>query len=830
MKSIISFIVRLRFLFVLIPIFLISGSLKAQGSRQSGERPPIGTISGKVFDETSRQALEFSTVALLSWRDSSIVSGGMTNAKGAFKLEAIPAGRYRIRVNFIGYFPYTIDSVFINPQNPELYYQSIMLKPAVASIQGVEITESKGLFQNSIDRKVFNVEKSISTSGGTALDVLEKVPSVDVDMDGKVSLRGSENVRILIDGKPTFIGGSALEQIPASAIESVEIITNPSAKYDPDGMTGIINIITKHNILEGFNGNLNLNYSTLKRNNAGLNLNFRYGIANYYVNYNYRKDLSRFTRYNLRENFNNPASSWFIQDGTSIRDSESHTIKSGIDLTMPRNQSLGFSILWSTRTRDSDEIIDFERRDYTYTLKQYYTRGSVSASPENNIDLAVNYRKKFSGKDHFLTSDISFSKSNGSESNDIDQLFYNTDLTPASVPALKERTNSDNFNMNLNIQLDYTKAFSEKFKIESGLKAGFRSMGDNFLAEQFIGVNQLWMEDTNRTNNFVYSDEILAAYGIISGKINKLGWQTGLRAEQAYTHPELKTSGEKFDNPYFSFFPSAYLSYDLNSSNLFMLNYSRRINRPSTWSLNPFANYTDPLNIRKGNPFLNPEYVNAFELSHAFYRKSISLTSTAYYRVTNDVITRFRQTLNDSMLVITEANLNKSESYGYEFISMVQIAKWWNINYSFNLFESRIDGSNIDAKVVNQGFSWNNKLSANFVLPYQTELQLSGMYFAPQVVAQGTMKSRYWADFGLRKVFLNKKASIGLRISDVFNTRAFEMAFREQTYRQDFKRKRDETTVFVNFTYRFGSAPKQQEQQKGRRPNQNENQDMDLNF
>lgn len=818
-----------RFLALILASFF-SVNLYSQPGRGGAERTANGIITGKVIDVTTRQPMEFTTVALLNWRDSSIVTGSITNSKGHFRLENLPVGRYRLSVNFIGYYTETIDSVWINARQPQIDLAAIALRPAVERLAEVEVVSETGMFQNAIDRKVFNVEKSISTAGGTALDVLEKVPSINVDMDGKVSLRGSENVRILIDGKPSGLGNTMLEQLPASSIENVEIITNPSAKFDPDGMSGIINIVTKHNKLQGFNGNVNLSYSRIDRYNASLNLNYRKGIANYYVNYSYRKDMRPFVRSNVRENFYNPVATWFLQDGQSVRLSDSHTLKTGIDLSLSKNNSLGFSVLFSSSYRNDDELIEFQRRDINYTLNQLYTRSTVSESGNSNVDITLNYMKRFSQKDRMLSADVSFSGSAGDDDQLYEQVFLNPDYSTAGLPSLQEWTTSASKNRYITMQADYSHPLTEKIKLETGVKVNIREVGDDFRAAALNNVNLLWYNDTNRTNHFVYNDEIYAAYAILSGKYKKLGWQTGLRAEQAYTHPYLKTTGKRYHNDYRSLFPSAFLSYELKNNQLVMLNYTRRINRPSMFSLNPFPNYSDPLNVRQGNPYINPEYISAFELSHGKYEKKYSFTTTVYYRYTTDVISRFRQSLTDSSLVITEANLNRSESYGFEFITMVQLLKWWNINYSLNLYEQRIDGSNVDARATNQGFSWNTKLNSSMNLPWETELQLSGMYFAPQVTAQGEMKARAWADFGVKKNLWNKRGSIGVRISDVFNSRQFQMSFVEPTYRQNFLRKRDSVNFFITFTYRFGTTQRQMEQQRRRQNGTEPQPEMEMMF
>lgn len=797
--------------------FGLSGQEKRPG--QGGkERPAIGRIYGTVVDNDTGKPIEFATIALLSRRDSSVAGGGVTDQKGRFDISEIKVGMYQVVFNFIGYDVHRMDAVKLTPrESTERDLGTIRLTRTVNEIDAAEVVEERPFMELSFDKKIYHVDQISTAEGGSASEILENIPSIDVDMDGNISLRGNENVTILIDGKPSGFTGAdrtaILEQIPASSIEDVEVITNPSAKFDPDGMAGILNIVLKKNKLRGFHGNVTGSVGTGDNYNGSLGINYRNKKVNLFSNYSYRYS-DRFGWSDIdRLNISDDVSSQLIQDNDGARRGGSHALKLGSDFYLNPKNTLTISGLMSLRDSENEDSIFYSLFDETSLLTDYYRRDNSGLGDSWSYDLSANYVKEFTHRDHNLKWDFNYSNSESDNSSLFEESYYDLDLQPLDSDPLLEQTASLNQNDVLTSQLDFTLPFEDIAKLETGAKVIVRNLDTDFRAETFNDSLGTYVNDTSRTNEFDYSEEIYAAYAMYGRSFGDFGAQIGGRYEVARTESELVNTGETFKNDYESFFPSANLTYSLEEKHTFQVSYSRRINRPRTRQLNPFPSYSDPLNLRTGNPFILPEYTNSYELTYSNRWKQNMFTVSAYLKDVNDVIRRFATVDTQGVSTVSYTNLAGMTNYGLEFILFNKVSKNLSFNTSVNVYQQVSDGSNIESDLSAEAIGGFGKVMASYKTNKGLSVQLSGRYRAPMIILQGEIKAMYNFDIAVKQKLLDDRATIGIRFRDMFNTRQFELNTDGQNFSQHSLRKRESQNLFLTFSFKFGKL----EEEKSRR-------------
>ncbi len=800
-----------KVLFLTIAICIVTVKLNAQTTNE-------GKITAKVTDASNNETVPFASAMVIDRKTKAVVKGAQTDADGNLIIAGIPNGVYTFKLSYVGFQTMVRDSISISSAANTINLGTIKMKASKGTVLNeVSITAQKSTMQLGIDKKVFSVDQSLVSEGGSASDLLQNVPSVQTDIDGNVSLRGSSGVRVLIDGKPSLIAGGNVAQIlqslPASSIESVELITNPSAKYDAEGQSGIINIVLKKNKKLGFNGSVALTAGSRENYNASTSLSFQNKKINIYGNYSYRYGNRLGGGYNNITYLDGVGNiTRYADQLTDSRSNENgHNLKGGIDYYVTDRSVLSFTAGFNNRNNDQKEGLSINKLSPARNPIELSNRINNNTGTGGSYDLALDFSHKFNRPKEEITFNFSFSEGD----NDNIQLYntniYNIDGTPVNTLPIIQNNNRWGINRNYNIQTDYTLPIGKSGKIEAGYRSQIRFAESSTYADAFNNLTGNFDMDLALSNEFDNKDQVHALYINYQNQINNFGYQVGLRGEDATldTRMGMFTSSGLQYTPgkvaYTRLYPSVFLTQKFKGEQQVQLNYSRRVNRPRGWDTNPFLDVSDPLNYRQGNPNLQPEDIHAFELGYSKFWSKVTFTSSLYLRKTNDVIQRVRTDPDEQGITITTPqNLTSQLNSGLELISRVDVVKAWNFTANVNLYQSSIKGVPAYGILENSGFSWNANLTNNFVLPYSITVQLKGDYRAPEVMAQGKRNAMYAIDAGAKYDFKNKKSSLSLNVRDVFNTRAWSMTTEANNTIIDFRRRMQGTMANLTFSYRFG--------------------------
>jgi len=782
--------------------------------------PTTGSISGKLVD-AKNNPVSYATVTLLK-ADSTVVNGDLSKDDGSFSISPTGIGSFRLRIESIGILTKFV-SVQVTADALNKKMGNIKLGETENNLDEVSVVGEKPIMELKVDKKVFNVEKNTTTAGGSAADVLQNVPSVSVDADGNVSLRGNSDVTILIDGKPSTLLGtdvaSALQSLPAGSIESVEVITNPSAKYDAQGTSGIINIITKKDGRFGLNGNFTLGAGTNDKYNGNLGLNARKGKWNVFLNSNFR----------INNTYNN------VTTDRTAGDSVYHTYEH-----VPRDFNGFFNTIGATFDPDkynsitvteNINVMGFAFKDYSdYHIyntaagsadvfgQERYTNFSVGLF---SLSSAVDYKHKFKKKDEELTIDATFASTDIHRTQD-----YSTSDTfsfPVSFNPITEHAPATGGNSTLNASIDYTDPlFTKNGKLGLGAKSqiySFNSSGIPIIDS--VGSTQSRV-DSSLLADYNYTQQIHAAYVNWSDQLNKFSYQAGLRAEDAiYNGSGSVPRPATFQNSFFDLFPSAFVSYQFANQQSVYLTYSRRTSRPGFMQLLPFKDVSNPGTVNTGNPALVPEYINNIEFSYSkSTKKGDNLIFSAYYAYTQNLIEKITESITSENagglgldgyvgeLLSRPVNIQSGATYGVEGTGHVQLLPIWDATFNVNFFQNQLVIGNIDSSYKglanNSGFTWFGKVNTNIKLPKNFSFQVNANYESPKIIAQGTLKETYWVDIALRKNFWKNKATLILNCSDVFKTHVFVTDY--TAINETINRVKETRIGNITFTYRFGKS------------------------
>jgi iron complex outermembrane recepter protein len=763
-------------------VLTISAQKKQKKGIISNENAEVlvesGKITGRVISiqNDKEQALEFASVSVFKGKDSTkAIGGGLTDTKGVFEINDLPLGSYRLVIQSVGFQKWKSDKVKL--QSSEENLGKILLQTSSQALAEVTVSEQRQEMTMSLDKKIFNVGANLTTVGGTALDVLQNVPSVIVTPDGEIQMRGSGNLLILIDGRPSGITTSnrqsALEMLPADVIESIEIITNPSSKYQADGTSGIINIITKKSKNAGYNLRTNLNVGTREKYNGSISMNLRKGRLNVFGDYNLR-DFRRANNQTLfRQQNSKNGSSEINQNSDEINRDNNQNIKLGFDFFITKRATIS-SYALRRLALDNNEENRFSTTTYPETLSEprLYLRNGIKKGGDKGLDFFLGYKQTFDKSGQELTIDFTNIANDGYDDNDfIQSYFYREFSTPSTyLPKRTEQSRATNQNFTRILQSDYVQPFGEKSKIETGFRASFREFDNDFTYSVFDTKSEIFKKDIRRSNRFVYDENVYAGYMNYGHKWNKWSLLTGLRMEYTDINIDQKNSAVPIARTYLNVFPSIFLNRQISKEQQVQLNFSRRINRPSYKALNPFVNTNDLLNLSTGNPYLQPENVNSFEITHLFFKKDFSLNSTIFYRSIQNSVARVRQIIGGDTTLTTFQNLNQNNSYGIELIASHRLSKWLRTNANVSIFQSDIQGQTQAGGFQRSNLSLTARSNFQVKASSNLAIQFSNNYRSPLLTPQGTVSTIYTADLGAKYDAWKGKVSVNLRINDIFNT------------------------------------------------------------
>ncbi|MCB0723705.1 MAG: TonB-dependent receptor [Ignavibacteriae bacterium] len=777
-----------------------------------------GSITGKVIDGSTSTGLEGAAVSVYSIKDSSSVfSGAETDAGGNFTISGVPYGQYYISVNFIGYSTAVIRGIKVNPKNQTADVGEIKLKSGETVTDEIVVEGEKSEIQFTAEKKVFNVGQDQTTRGGSALDILKNLPSVDVDQDGNVSLRGSEGVRILIDGKPFGLDGpnrpEILRSMLADNIESVELITNPSAKYKAEGVTGIINIITKKSDDSGYNANLNLSLGTGDKYNGGFTGNWKNKDLNIFLDYSYGNRLDTRERSTSREVFFETETPFYNSSSNSRNRNISNSIRGGLDYTIDKLNSITIVNSLRMRTRTDNDT----QNSYEYDANKSLVNQFLSTSTENDDDfnygLGINYYKNFPKKEQAFTGEFELEyqkdKENGNSNDE-------TVFPSGTNPILTMSTQTDK-EFDMNLKFDYVHPVGKESKFEAGYDGEYNNENNDQQYENFDYVTNQYLNDTTRTNTFNLKTNIQAGYLLYnSGFGENFTYQLGLRAEYTGYNGELELSNENFDRNFFDLFPSVSIGQKLGKEEELQFSYSRRIRRPRSWNLNPFQRFSGVTDrtIFSGNPDLNPEYTNSFELNFVKFFSSTSIIPGVFYRRTTDAITRVTSFIDSVTTLTTFDNINTEESYGAELLVNSRITPWLSFNGNISYFTMKVTADNIESGLTNENSSFRGRGSLNLRLPDLFNMQVSYFYSGKRTSPQGTVDPFQALNAAISKDFWDGRATVGLNFNDIFNSSKFNVEINDPDYYQTITGKRESQSANLNLTIRLGDIGKKDKKKR----------------
>ncbi|MEQ9188726.1 MAG: TonB-dependent receptor [Cryomorphaceae bacterium] len=750
------------FVFLLYATLDLQAQVRPDGAQQADRS---GLIAGRVVGG-SQEAIPFANVALYA-TDSALIGGSTTNDNGMFQIPA-PPGAYFIEITFLSFEPKIIPDV-VKEEGQFLSLRTIELTENAALLNEVVIEADRSTVEFKLDKRVFNVGADLSNAGGNAADILQNVPSVDVDIEGNVSLRGSENVRILIDGKQSGLVGSgnadALRLIQGNMIEKIEVITNPSSKYEAEGEVGILNIVLKKEKQKGFNGSFEVKTGYPANYGGSFNINYRRKWINMFASagLNYRRSPGRGGSSQV---YNGPDTAYTFE---STREHERGGISSvnraGADFFINDKNTLTAAILY--KYSDGDNVASIEYRDInnegiitTTTLREEEER-EVS----EDIEFSLTHVKTFSGDDHKWTTDIRANQNYDREKSELVQ----TVSSAVDAPSFQRSSNTEDQRTYM-VQSDYTQPLWKKGKFETGVRGSFRRIENFYSVDLRNSDTAAWVALNDFTDNLIYTENIYAAYALFGNEWRRFSYQLGIRSEYTDIATVLELSGLSNPRAYLNFFPSGHLNYALNETNSLQTSYSRRLSRPSFRELIPFFSYTDPRFFYGGNPDLNPEYTDSYELGYLKMFSKGSFLGSVYYRHTTDAVQRITLTDTTGLLRTFPVNLGTQDAYGVEANLNLDIAKWWRINGSANAYYAVIQGAYRGTSYDTELLTMMGRVNSTFSLPQGIDLQVSGRYRAPRNTPQGKRLSVTTMDVGLARDFFKGKGTLVFNVNDVFNS------------------------------------------------------------
>lgn len=836
-------------IFTLCILLTLGFAANAQIDKEPIPTPEISTIEvssgntviGKVIDLESNKPIPAASVQLFailkndndSHKDS-LVAVMLTKSNGDFSFRELPSyDSLKIKITAVGHADAVRTFTFMNEQDTEALRKdvgNIVLAREAQQLEGIVITAARPAMKLGIDKKIFDVDQTITSKGGTAVDVMKNIPSLSVDVDGNVELRNSAPT-IFVDGRPTIL---TLDQIPSDNIDRVELITNPSAKYDASSGGGIINIILKKEKRRGFNGLVSVTGGTPEVFRTNANLNLRQGKFNFFLSGNYSTSGGKSNSSSERINFaDGLVSNYFNQHTINDRNRNFKSIRGGFDYFIDNRNTITLSQGYTQGDFKNIESQSQEFLDASKTTERYGDRTNFNTFQFRRNNSQLNYTHKFPKSGRELNASLNVNYGGVNNYSNIESNYTKPDGTvDGSATLVRNRGSNDNNQWTAKI--DFTSPLNEHSKIETGLRSFINNYESVFNTYSVLDVGEVKLP---LSNNYKYREQVHAAYFTYTGEVGTFGYQLGLRGEYSDFDGTLVDSAKHFGYTYPSgikniwdaLFPSVFLSKKLNDRDELQLNYSRRVRRPGFWQLNPFIDINDPLNIQQGNPELKPEFRNSFELNYSVgYGQNNNFLAVLYYRNTVGDITRYSDTITAAQyeklqnsaidpdaILNTYINSKSNNRLGLELTLQQKIAKDFEITPSASFAYRKVNADVKDMDLSNEGFNWNAKMTANYKIKTAKEssffndlsFQLSGSYESPRVIPQGKVLEQYSADLALRKdLFKDKKGSIVFSVNDLFDTNRRGVIYDTPSFYQESYRRWRVRSFRVTFSYKFGNA------------------------
>jgi hypothetical protein len=782
---------------------------------------PFGSIKGTITDGGDQKIIDAATVSLFRAKDSSLVKINLTDKAGNFVFEQVPFGKYYLLATSTGHLK-SFSSIIDVKNSTVVSVGNLQLKESAKTMNEIKVEVKKPFIERKIDRTVINVDQSITNAGTTALEVLEKSPGVTVDKDGNVSLKGKSGVTIMLDGRPSYLSGqelaNLLKNMPSSNIEQIEIMTNPSAKFDASGNSGVINIRTKKNKLKGMNGSVSATIlqSKYTKTNNSVNLNYRTGKVNLFSNYSYslwQNKNEMFLNRKFRNGNTKQIETIFDQNTEMKRFSQYHNLKVGMDFYANKKTTIGVVLSGYVNPSDENSNNQTNLNNANNQVDSIVIATNLQNRMSQNFASNLNLRHVYDSTGKEFSIDLDYLTYYQTSDQFLTNNFFNPDLTIRKNPSELKGDLPSKVNI-YSAKTDFTFPLKKTAKIETGLKTSYVTTDNDALYQ--LNSPSGYVTDEGKTNHFIYKENINAAYVNFSQQIKKWGVQAGLRAENTNAKGHQVGNSTRpdslFTKNYTNLFPTVYLSYQANKKNTFSVNYGRRIDRPDYDDLNPFYYFLDEYTYQVGNTLLQPQFSDNFELSHTY---NGFLTTTLNYSEVHDVFTEvMKQITIERKTFITKENIASKSNIGLAISANFPVTKFWTANVYSNLSHDTYKGQVSGGMLSVDNTMFFSNMSNQFKFKKGWSAELSGFYRSKGIEGQIIIDPMWRMDAGLQKLILKKKGSLKLSIRDIFASQNFKGYVKYQDIDVSIKNIRDSRTVSLTFSYRFGKPMQNQQRRK----------------
>ena len=799
--------------------FILAASVNAVQAQTPSARPAgpppsgPGEVKGTIIDSASKTGIERASIALRSKPANTLVAGAIATADGSFRIQGLPPGVYTLRATYIGFAP-RLQDVTITAAAPVVNVGAIGLRRVVAQLAGVAVTEAQNAVIIEPDRNSYRA-KDVAPGAGNASEVLDNVPSVNIDGDGRVSLRGNENVAVQINGRPTPISGTQLgaylKSLPANIVERVEVVPNPSARYDPEGMAGIINIVLKANTDLGWSGGANAGVASQQKNYGSANVGYQVGDLTTFSNLGINNDRRPVVGINDRERFNSLSALTGVtnQDIDSRSDNNGQNFNTNIDYKLTPRDVFSNAIALNHRTGNDGSVSLYEELNGNRVLTDTYERPRYTDTKGTMFDYTSALKRTFEPRKHELAGEVRFNRSHDEDATSLWRQPPTASGSTAVSRIERELQNTDALTRTLNAQLDYTRPLGAKGKLETGYKGTGRWLDRDYLVQKdSLGTGTY--APSSQSNAFGFDEQVQAGYAVVSQGAGKFDLQGGLRAEHASRDFHLTSPAKSYPFSYNSLFPSGVIMYNASDALQTKLSYSRRIRRPGTQELNPFPSFFDVQNVMIGNPSLNPEYTDAYELGITRNFSLGTLQVSPFYRHTKDII---RVDINTQDVIdgrevtsVSFKNLAKSDSWGSDVNGQLRLGSKFTGFAGFNVFKMVTDGGSTTS-VGSDAVTWSTRLNGTSQVTPSTSLQASWFYRAPMKIERGEFKAMQMVNLSLRQK-VSDRSTLGVRVSDPFNTGNFRISTGNASLMQVTERNFGARAMYLTYQYVYGQQPR----------------------